>query len=215
MASSGDCELAYSLNPLSRRPAFDLPVQCRGIQTLDDYASTGSRAFPGGAVIDYESEKGQRPSAVFILDADGLHHLALIDGFKTTPSADTPFDPGFDKVADAAADALRAKDCDGFGAVAASRYGPGANREALCDYVTTHPLSGLLAANPLARPIRLGGNRDYALYTVATPEASFTMVLSRQQREAIPGAPALPAGAPELAFVDAYETSPTLASAGD
>ena len=118
----------------------------------------------------------------FILDADGLYHLALVDPVRTEPSVGTNFNPEFDAAAEDAISALRRKDCDDFLRTAVRQYGPGAASPAeICAYVSTNPLAALLAEYPEAIPRRLGGNGSFAFYAVASPSAHFTVVLAREK----------------------------------
>ena len=76
------------------------------------------------------------------------------------------------------------------------------------------PALGPSRRESLARPIRLGGTAT-TRSTPSAPPRRASRWRCRASGGSYLGTPALPAGTPELAFVDAYETSPTLASAGD
>jgi hypothetical protein len=85
----------------------------------------------------------------------------------------------------------------------------------VCAFLDNSALTTFLASNPRAKPVRLGGNQDYAFYAVSGPQANFTIVMARESDSgAAPGTPPLPKGAPEYGFVDAYQTNPPVKPAG-
>jgi hypothetical protein len=89
------------------------------------------------------------------------------------------------------------------------RFGSGSAPDQVCTFLDNSALTQFLAANPSARPVRLGGNQDYAFYAVSGRDANFTMVMARESSAGVAqGTPDLPTGAPEYGFVDAYQTNP-------
>jgi hypothetical protein len=213
VASSGDCEEAHWLKPLSLRTGLGILGQCRGVQLLSGLDVVKAATYRGGAVIDYAGDDKRRPSAAFVLDADGLYHFAMVDGYSTGSSVDTPFARQFDAAATATVNALRDRNCEAFRAVASVRIGPGAFSDRVCGYITRNLLSAQLQTYPESQPKRLGGNGRYAFYGLATPRAHFTLFFARFGSNAPPGTPPLPKNAPEYGYVDAYLTgTSTLAS---
>jgi hypothetical protein len=203
--SSHDCDQINRLTALSRQ--YDA---CSGLQGLAPVPVTGSASYgDGGGVIEYGSGSALR-NAILIVDSDGLYHLPLVDPYNTEPSVGTKFASQFDAAARDAVKALRDGDCDAFKRVALARFGPGSTPELTCTYLAQSPLTQLVVRYPQSEPKLLGGNGDYAFYSVSSPEANFTMVMARESATGVaPGAPSLPSDAPEYGFVDAYQTNPT------
>ena len=206
--SSEDCTAINQLTALSR--PYDA---CEGLQALGALPVEAAAAYGvGGAVIIYGSGESLR-NAILILDSDGLYHLPVVDPFNIQPSVGTRFASEFDAAARDAVEALRARDCDAFKEVALARFGPGSTPDQVCTYLDESPLTQFLVAYPDAQPKRLGGNGDYAFYSVSSPEAYYTIVMARESTSGVvANAPPLPDGAPEYGFVDAYSTNPPIAA---
>jgi hypothetical protein len=203
--SSDNCDQVNRLTPLSRQ--YDA---CSGLQGFAAVLVTGSASYGNAAgVIEYGSGVALR-NAILIVDSDGLYHFAFADPYNTEPSVGTKFASQFDDAARDAVKTMRDGDCDAFKRVALVAFGPGSTPELTCTYVSQSPLTQLVVRYPQAEPKRLGGNGDYAFYSVSSPEANITMVMARESATGMaPGAPPLPSGAPEFGFVEAYPTNPT------
>jgi hypothetical protein len=204
LIKAGNCRAINELTALSR--PYDV---CDGLRSLSSLPVAAAASYGNEAgVIEYGSGH-QLHSALLIVDADGLYHLPLVDPYNTARSVGTPFPTEFDHVARDAVNAMRDQDCGRFRQVALVRYGAGA--ASVCTYLRESPLSQLLKADPQAQLRRLGGNHDYAFYTVSGGTANFTIVLAREsQKDVAAATPPLPSGAPALGFVDAYQTNPAL-----
>jgi hypothetical protein len=203
--SSHNCDQVNRLTPLSRQ--YDA---CSGLQGFAVVPVTGSASYgDGGGVIEYGSGAALR-NAILIVDWDGLYHVPFVDPYNTEPSVGTKFASQFDVAARDSVKAMRDGDCDAFKRVALARFGPGSTADLTCTYLAQSPLTQLVARYPQAEPKRLGGNGDYAFYSVSSPEANFTMVMARESATGVaPGTPSLPSDAPEFGFVEAYQTNPT------
>lgn len=201
---SGDCAKINALTALSR--PYDA---CKGLEDLVGQPVRAIASYgDAGGVIAYGSGEGVR-NAILIVDSDGLFHVPLVDPIDTTQSIGTPFAAQFDAAARDTVDAMRARDCDRFRRVALVRFGSGAVPDQVCEFLDNSALTAFLASNPGAKPVRLGGNQDYAFYAVSGPQANFTMVMARESDDGVAtGTPPLPKGAPEYGFVDAYQTNP-------
>jgi hypothetical protein len=201
---TGDCRAINELTALSR--PYDV---CDGLRSLSSLPVAAAASYSDGAAVAEYGSGHQFHSALLIVDADGRYHLPLVDPYNTARSVGTPFPTEFDHVAQQAVNAMRDQDCGRFQRVALARYGAGA--ASVCTYLRESPLSQLLQADPQAQLRRLGGNHDYAFYTVSGRTANFTLLLARESGKDVASAtPPLPAGAPELGFVDAYQTNPAL-----
>jgi hypothetical protein len=206
--SSKDCAAVNRLTALSR--PYDA---CKGLQALAGIPVSATASYgDAGGVITYGSGESVR-NAILIVDSDGLYHIPLVDPFTTAQSVGTKFGNRFDAAAEDTVKAMRERKCDAFRRVALARFGPGSAPDQVCAFLDTSPLTAFLATDPRARPWRLGGNQDYAFYAVSGPAANFTMVMARESSVGVaPGTPALPKGAPEYGFVDAYQTNPAIAA---
>lgn len=207
---SGNCAAINRVTALSR--PYNI---CQGLQDLVKQPITARASYGDAAgVIAYGSGEALR-NAILIVDSDGLYHLPLVDPIDTAQSIGTPFATQFDAAARDTVDAMRARDCDRFRQVALARFGSGAVPGQVCAFLDSSALTAFLASNPDAKPVRLGGNQDYAFYAVSGPEANFTMVMARESdADVAAGTPPLPKGAPEYGFVDAYQTNPAVKPAG-
>ena len=203
--SSQNCDQINRLTPLSRQ--YDV---CSGLQGFAAVPVTGSASYgDGGGVVEYGSGSALR-NAILIVDSDGHYHIPFVDPYNTEPSVETKFASQFDGAAQDAVKALRDGDCDAFKRVALTRIGPGSTPNLTCAYLAQSPLTQLVVRYPQSEPKRLGGNGDYAFYSVSSPEANFTMLMGRESATGVaPGAPPLPSDAPEYGFVEAYQTNPT------
>jgi hypothetical protein len=202
-----DCPAVNHLTALSR--PYDA---CAGLQGLVSLPVSGSASYgDAGGVIQYGSG-GDLRNAILILDSDGRYHIPVVDPYNTTPSVKTEFAEQFDAAARTTVDAMRERDCDKFRTVALVRFGAGA--APVCTYLDDSPLTQLLAAYPKAKALPLGGNGNYAFYSVSGPDASYTLIFARESDSGVAAAaPPLPKDAPEFGFVDAYQTNPAVSGA--
>jgi hypothetical protein len=202
--SSKDCAEINRLTVVSR--PYDA---CTGLQALAGIPISAIASYGDAAgVIAFGSGESLR-NAILIVDSDRRYHIPLVDPFTTVQSVGTSFASGFDAAAEETVKAMRERDCEAFRRVALVRFGSGSAPDQVCAFLDNSSLTQFLAANPNARPWRLGGNEDYAFYAVSGRDANFTMVMARESSTGVaPGAPDLPKGAPEFGFVDAYQTNP-------
>jgi hypothetical protein len=207
---TNDCAAINRLTALSR--PYDA---CKGLQAFAGIPLSATASYGNaGGVIAFGSGESLR-NAILIVDADGRYHIPLVDPFTTAQSVGTSFASQFDAAAQETVKAMRERDCDAFRRVALVRFGSGAAPDQVCAFLDNSALTRFLAANPSARPWRLGGNQDYAFYAVSDRNANFTLVMARESStDVAPGTPALPRGAPEYGFVDAYQTNPPVRPAG-
>ena len=204
--ASEDCDVVNELHPLGR-PQLRTDERCEALRKRLDFELASSDEFDGGGVLDYENGT----SAVLILDADGLHHIALIDSLLEGESAGTNSAGQFDNAAKDVVAALEQRDCDAFIDAAHRRYGPGAapERETTCTFVENNPITTMREQYPRADLESLGGNADYALYGFATPAIHLTLVMARQDDpESLPETlEPLPKDAAEYGFVGLFVTN--------
>lgn len=223
LASDGDCERIYELNPLTR-PALANEARCNSLRALAGLPVEGVATYGDvAAVVDYE--RGERTvSALLVGDSDGRFHVAFIDPFLGTPSVGTDPAPGLGRAAERGVDALRGRDCEQFLAVAYRRFGLGGGTdEEVCERVEANALpdqiqagaldDGELGAEPRWKLERLGGNGSYEFYGLRTAGSYLVVIAARQTEQGVPeGMPAeiarLPAGAPEYGFLDLIRTAP-------
>ena len=201
---SNDCADINRLTALSR--PYDA---CKGLEALSGTQISAIASYgDGGGVIAFGSAESLR-NAILIVDSDGRYHIPLVDPFTNAQSVGTSFASQFDAAAQDTVKAMRERDCEAFKRVALVRFGSGSAPDQVCTFLDSSALTQFLAANPHAKPVRLGGNKYYAFYAVSGSDANFTMVMAREASTGVaPGTPALPEGAPEYGFVDAYQTNP-------
>jgi hypothetical protein len=109
--------------------------------------------------------------------------------------------------------AVRANDCDEFLANADSAGGVGAlpNKQA-CQQMATDPIRQAQFDGPAIEPMRLGGNGQFAFYSLDGPSVHVTMVLA--QSDPGTGVQQSPRAAPDqYGYVASYVTN-TQAGAG-
>ena len=211
-ARSGDCEEVIALFPLGREIS-DVDADCEFLRQSLAQDVVDSEEFGGGGVIDFVSEDLISSSAAVILDADGLFHVAFVDGYLGGEAVGTPAPTeDWDEAAQATLAALEQGDCDAFIQIAHHRFGPGAFPEEAdtCAFVAASSVPGLLKKYPKEKLKSLGANADYAFYGLETPKKNLTMVLARQlDPEVLPeGLEPLPPDAPDFAFAAIYPTYP-------
>lgn len=212
VAGSGDCEQVNALNPLSR-PKLANPARCevlKGLSGLEPKAAASYGDVAG--VVDYA--RGDRfVSVMLVADRDGLFHVAYVDAFRGTPSVGTKRAPELDLAANRAVRALRRHDCGAFLDAAYRRFGfAGGTDATVCARIERNPL-GALDPHGQARVEALGGNAHYAFYGLDTRNSYLTLITAQQTESGVPEAvperiAALPKGAPEYGYVDAFQTNP-------
>lgn len=202
----GNCAEINRLTALSR--PYDA---CTGLKALAGIPASAIASYGDAGGVIAIGSGGSLRNAILIVDSDGRYHIPLVDPFTNVQSVGTSFASRFDAAAQATVKAMRERDCEAFRRVALVRFGSGSAPDQVCAFLDNSALTQFLAANPKARAVRLGGNRDYAFYAVSSRDANFTMVMARESSTGVaPGTPSLPKGAPEYGFVDAYQTYPAL-----
>jgi hypothetical protein len=134
--------------------------------------------------------------AIFVRDWDGRYRLdfSLIGDqqLKTKPNPGT----NFGAHADGFVRAVRAKDCKQLldNVVPGSLTNGGRPSAATCrDVFGGKNLAPQLAADPKARPVKLGETRDFGFYGLATKKNYYTLILATQPSDQ-PRSPGAPAG---------------------
>jgi len=206
--ASDDCDVVNELIPISRIQLVT-DTRCEYLRRLDGLEVLGSESFPGGAVIDYQF--GVRVlTAILLVDADGLYHVALYDPYNPQESVGTKPAKQFDAAANAAVEALADGDCDAYVAILHRRFGRGAAapENEICGLVEPSQVQAVREVDSSAEPKSLGGNGSYAFYALGTPAYNLTLVLARQTDKAVPeGVEPLPEDAAEYAYIDAFLTN--------
>ena len=211
LASSGDCEQIYELNPPSR-PKLATEARCESLQNLAGLPVEATASYGEIAgVIDYR--RGERiVSALLVGDADGRFHIAFVDPFLGVKSVGTKPAPQLYVAAERGVRALRDRDCAAFLEVAYRRFGLGGGTDTqVCERVDVNPLADLARGGGV-RLKRLGGNASYAFEGLRTADAYLVVIAARQTEAGLPdGLPPdvarLPRGAPEYGFLDAIQVN--------
>ena len=172
---------------------------CRYLrQGFGTFKSPRGKQYGTGAVIDHATGYATPGTTVLALDADGKFHVVFID--FTYGSIGTKPDRAFDLNAKLAVDAIRRDDCPDFLKVAYRKFGLGGGSDAsVCRRLASTSLHAVLAADPAAKPVKLGGNSLFAFYRLDAGEQVFTIVMAQQAPSA-----KVPVNAARHAFVNAY-----------
>jgi hypothetical protein len=170
-------------------------------QGLGTFRSPHGQAYGTAAEIDAQTGYSQPATTVLALDRDGRFHIVFIQfeygSIGSKPSA------GFDRNARLAVAALRKADCGAFVKLAYRSFGLGGGPEtAVCSRIPRNAFHKSLAADPTAKPAKLGGNSLYAFYGITAAGRYWTIVMAQQRPS-----PSLPLGSAQYAFVDAYPSS--------
>jgi hypothetical protein len=181
------------------------PTKPRGCtylrQGLGSFKSPRGQAYGTAAEIDAGTGYSQPATTVLALDNDGRFHIAFIQfaygSIGSKPNA------GFDRNVRMALAALRRADCAAFVKVAFRGFGLGGGPEtAVCTRLPRNALHKALAADPVAKPVKLGGNSLHAFYGITAGGRYWTIAMAQQ-----PPSASLPIGSAQYAFVDAYPAS--------
>jgi hypothetical protein len=167
-------------------------------QGLGTFRSPRGQVYGTAAEIDAQTGYSQPATTVLALDSDGRFHIAFIQfeygSIGSKPSA------GFDRNVRVALAALRKGDCTAFVKVAYRSFGLGGGPDtSVCSRIPHNALHKALAADPGARPVKLGGNSLYAFYGLTAGGRYWTLVMAQQRPS-----PSLPLGSAQYAFVDGY-----------
>jgi hypothetical protein len=175
---------------------------CRAVKAeIGAFREPAGAAYGTGAAVDFQTAAGERRTAVLVLDADRTFRLDFVlDAGQQTIGTTKP--AAFDRNADMVVRAMQTGDCNGFLRLASRTMGLGVGRDdEVCRRVSDVPFRRELVANPVARPVPLGGNGWEAFYKLRTrPDAYYTMVMVREDPASGVGSPryvlvnALPAG---------------------
>jgi hypothetical protein len=170
-------------------------------QGLGTFKSPHGAVYGTAAEIDAGTGYSQPATTVLALDRDHRFHIVFIL-FEYGSIGSKP-NPIFDRNVRLAVTALRAADCNAFVKVAFRAFGLGGGPEtAVCTRLPRNSLHKALAADPAARPVKLGGNSLYAFYGITAAGRYWTLVMAQQ-----PPSATLPIGSAQYAFVNAYPAS--------
>jgi hypothetical protein len=178
------------------------PTKPRGCtylrQGLGTFKSPRGQAYGTAAEIDAGTGYSQPATTVLALDRDRRFHIAFIQ-FAYGSIGSKP-NPAFDRNVRLALAALRRADCGAFIKVAYRGFGLGGGPEtSVCTRLPKNALHKALAADPAAKPLKLGGNSLHAFYGITAARQYWTIVMAQQ-----PPSASLPIGSAQYAFVDAY-----------
>jgi len=170
-------------------------------QGLGTFKSPHGQAYGTAAEIDAGTGYSQPATTVLAVDRDRRFHVVFIQfeygSIGSKPSA------GFDRNVRVAVAALRKGDCGAFVKVAYRAFGLGGGPDtSVCSRIPHNALHKALAADPAAKPVKLGGNSLYAFYGLTAAGRYWTLVMAQQRPS-----PALPLGSAQYAFVDGYPSS--------
>jgi len=167
-------------------------------QGLGTFKSPHGQVYGTGAEIDAGTGYSQPATAVLALDSDHRFHVVFIQ-FEYGSIGSKP-NPAFDRNVRLAVAALRRADCNAFVKVAFRGFGLGGGPEtSVCARLPRNALHMALAADPTAKPVKLGGNSLYAFYGLTAAGQYWTLVMAQQ-----PPSATLPLGSAQYAFVNAY-----------
>jgi hypothetical protein len=170
-------------------------------QGLGTFKSPHGQAYGSAAEIDAGTGYSQPATTVLALDRDHRFHVVFIQ-FEYGSIGSKP-NPAFDRNVRLAVTALRRADCAAFVKVAFRGFGLGGGPEtSVCSRLPKNALHKALAADPTAKPARLGGNSLHAFYGITAAGQYWTIAMAQQ-----PPSASLPIGTAQYAFVDAYPAS--------
>lgn len=170
-------------------------------QGLGTFKSPHGQAYGTAAEIDAGTGYSQPATTLLALDRDHRFHVAFIQ-FEYGSIGSKP-NSAFDRNARMAVAALRRADCAAFVKVAFRGFGLGGGPEtSICTRLPKNALHKALAADPAAKPVRLGGNSLHAFYGITADGQYWTIVMAQQ-----PPSASLPIGSAQYAFVNAYPAS--------
>jgi hypothetical protein len=178
------------------------PTTARGCaylrQGLGTFKSPHGIVYGTAAEIDAGTGYSQPSTTVLALDRDRRFHVAFIQ-FEYGSIGSKP-NRAFDRNVRLAVAALRRADCAAFVKIAFRSFGLGGGTEtSVCARLPKNALHLALAADPTAKPVRLGGNSLYAFYGITANDTYWTIVMAQQ-----PPSASLPIGSAQYAFVNAY-----------
>jgi hypothetical protein len=204
--ASGDCDQIKALFVLS--VVDDQPDQsCETLRTVEGARLSGAMRYSDqAAVLDY-STAPEASSIVLLRDADGLLRIAFVAPHSRPTTVDTPLGKSADRIADAVVAAIRVNDCAEFVANANSAGGVGAlpDRQA-CLQMATDPIRQAQFDGSATKPVRLGGNGQFAFYALDGNGVHATMVLAKADPGA--GIQESPRAAPDqYGYVGSYVTN--------
>ena len=181
------------------------PTKAKGCtylrQGLGTFKSPHGQAYGTAAEIDAGTGYSQPATTVLALDGDHRYHVVFIQ-FEYGSIGSKP-NPAFDRNVRTAEATLRRADCAGFLKVAFRGFGLGGGPDtSVCTRLPRNALHKALAADPAAKPVRLGGNSLHAFYGITAAGRYWTIVMAEQ-----PPSASLPLGTAQFAFVDAYPAS--------
>lgn len=167
-------------------------------QGLGTFKSPRGQAYGSAAEIDAGTGYSQPATTVLALDRDHRFHVVFIQ-FEYGSIGSKP-NPAFDRNVRLAVTALRRADCGAFVKVAFRGFGLGGGPESsVCTRLPRNALHKALAADPAAKPVKLGGNSLHAFYGITAGGLYWTLVMAQQ-----PPSATLPIGSAQFAFVDGY-----------
>ena len=170
-------------------------------QGFGTFKAPRGQAYGTAVEIDASTGYSQPATAVLALDSDRRFHVAFIQ-FEYGSIGSKP-NPAFDHNVRMAVAALRRADCAAFVKVAFRGFGLGGGPEtSVCTRLPRNALHKALAADPAAKPVKLGGNSLHAFYGITAAGEYWTIVMAQQ-----PPSASLPIGSAQYAFVNAFPAS--------
>jgi hypothetical protein len=215
LASSNDCDVVNELN-LAHRPDLNTKARCDYLRGLAGLRAVDGEAYGDAAVIDYAL--GIRTmSLVLMRQPDGLYHVAFPDYFVAGSSVGTKYAHQFTGAALRTVKALRTGDCRGFLANASRELGPGSvGKSQACEFVGDNPVATVFSTYQQASIVRLGGDRNFGFFGIASPGGYLTLAFARETpADYLPEGRSLPKGAPRYGFAGIFLTNSPKKAKGD
>lgn len=192
-AASGDCETVDSFNALN---LVMLPCGGKDGKAYAQLKVTGTASFGTGGVIDFTDAEAPDGATLLVgLDRSGRFGVmaSLVSGKEEVGT-----NPGQPAVSDKAVKnfirAVRAEDCDAYFDQAFT-FSQDKAKECKAEFASSTPDE--LAADPGAKPNRLGGVADFVFYGLSTEPDGYRTIVT------------LPGGSPSEVVVLSYSARPT------
>ena len=165
--AKGDCPQLEAINGRSAA-RFECPPSRELSDSMASFEAVGAEAYGTGAVVDYTSGQAEDGAALILRVAPDRNWAVSRIGIVTEPSTETGDEDsraGFRKAATEYLDAVRARDCRAFDAVAFTGT-DGPQETCRTIFPGTKDFARRLKQNPGARPVYQGGNASYGFLTI-------------------------------------------------
>jgi hypothetical protein len=206
---SGDCDRINKLYPATR-PSLVTEEGCDLLKLFEKFEPVRSEDYGDGAVVDLVDNDDRHASALFVREGDGKLGLVGIDNVRTDTTVGSKPAKEFDDAAADAADALREKDCKAFIEVSYVRNGFAVGEpDAVCTRLKAFPVADLAAKLGEVPPEFVGGNSEYAFYSLGEGEYRVILIMAHQaDLDELGNPPEVPEGGAEYSLFDAYPIIP-------